>query len=83
MYEETGIPADDGIRAEWEIEQKYCFANPYFIKVIQELKKYNKPIIITSDMYLGKEKIKKLLEMNGYPDFNEYFISCDYKKIQE
>jgi HAD superfamily hydrolase (TIGR01549 family) len=78
MEQETGIPADNGMKTEWETEKKYCFANPYFLKVIEELKKYDKKLIITSDMYLHENQIRELLVNAGYPEFDAYFVSCEY-----
>ena len=74
----TGIDVDSGMKAEYDAENESCYANPYFLKVILYLKKYNKKMIVCSDMYLGKELIKKLLEDCGYPEFDGYYISCDY-----
>lgn len=78
MEEETGIPADRGRQAEWEAELKYCFANPYFLEVIRYLRACGKKLVITSDMYLRKEQIRELLIQSGYPEFDEYFVSCEY-----
>ena len=78
MEEETGIPADRGKRAEWEAELKYCFANPYFLEVVRYLRTCGKKLVITSDMYLGKEQIREILVQSGYPEFDEYFVSCEY-----
>lgn len=79
MERETGIPKTKGEKAEWENEKKYCFANPYFAEVIKALKKYNKKLVITSDMYLRKEQIQELLLHCGYPEFDAYFVSCEYR----
>ena len=78
ISKETGIPKDTGMTSEWNNEKKYCFANPYFSEVIKELQKYHKKMVITSDMYLSKEQIKTLLDKNGYPNFDDYFVSCEY-----
>ncbi len=78
MEEETGILAETGKKAEWEAEMKYCFANPYFLKVVRELRKYHRKLIITSDMYLHEKQIRKLLSHAGYPEFDACFVSCEY-----
>lgn len=78
IEEETGISSERGQKAEWDVEKRYCFANPYFLNVVQELKKYPVKMVITSDMYLSKEQIRELLIQSGYPEFDEYFISCEY-----
>lgn len=78
VEKETGIPKEKGKKIEWEIEKKYCFANPYFLEVVRELQKYKTKIIITSDMYLRKQQIGELLKTNGYPEFEEIFVSCEH-----
>ncbi len=77
---ETGISKQTGIKTELEYEKIFCKANPYMLKVIKELQKANKKIIITSDMYLGKDFIKELLSQCGYDTFYKYYVSCDYNK---
>lgn len=76
----TGIDADVGMAEEWEAEQKVCYANPYFLEVVRLLKEKKKMIVICSDMYLGAERIKTLLEKCGYPQFDKYYISSDFRK---
>lgn len=78
MERETGIPKVQGMTAEWDNEKKYCFANPYYLEVIKALKKYNKRLIVTSDMYMRKAQIQELLKLCGYPEFDVYFVSCEY-----
>lgn len=78
MESETGIPKSEGETSEWKNEKKYSFANPYFLQVVNILKKYNKKLVITSDMYLRKKQIQELLKLCGYPEFDEYFVSCEY-----
>lgn len=78
MERETGIPKAQGMTAEWDNEKKYCFANPYFLEVVRALKKYDKKLIVTSDMYMRKAQIQELLKMRGYPEFDAYFVSCEY-----
>lgn len=77
MEKETGIPKENGMQNEWELEKKYCFANPYMLEVLQKLRKRGKKIIIISDMYLGRERIKELLEYCGVGRFDDYFVSSD------
>ena len=78
MERETGIPQRVGIEAEWEWETKCCFANPYFLRVVGELQRRGKPVVIISDMYLGEERIRELLRKCGYGAFSGYFVSCDW-----
>lgn len=63
---------------EFEIEQEYCQCN-YDIKPLYDycLEK-GKKIIITSDMYLDKKNIIKLLDRAGIYKYYKIFISCEY-----
>ena len=80
MEAETGIPKAEGMAAEWEAEKKYCFANPYYLETVNELKKYGKKIIFVSDMYFGSKEVEELLGICGYPAFDGGFVSCEYGK---
>lgn len=79
MERETGIPKEAGMQAEWETEYDCCYANPYMLSLFGELKKQKKRILAVSDMYLGRERIEKLLKHAGYGNFYQCFVSCDYK----
>lgn len=78
MERETGIPKEKGMEAELDCEMKYCFPNPYMKEVVKALKQDKKKIIITSDMYLRKMQIQELLKRCGYPEFDGYYVSCEY-----
>lgn len=80
LEEESGIPAEIGMEAEWSAEQKSCYANPYFIEVFRYLKDYNGKIIVTSDMYLSRKQICELLKGTGYPEFDAIYVSSEYRK---
>lgn len=77
LAEETGIEKESAMRREIELEYKVCFANPYMYQVVNELRKMKKRLIITSDMYLNTDQIRKLLEKCGYGNFDSYYVSCD------
>ena len=76
----TGIDAALGMRVEFETEIQFAAGNPYFQKVIADLVRRGKRMIVCSDMYLGKERIRELLLHCGYPEFSAYYVSCDYRK---
>ncbi len=73
----TGLDAKIGARQEFELEKKYCFANPYFKIVVKLLKEINKPFIICSDMYLHSEQIDEILKGAGYEGYESLLVSCD------
>lgn len=73
----SGVPAAEGLEAEWQAELDCCMANPYFLKVLPLLRQQNARVIICSDMYLGEKRIRQLLERCGLGTFEAYFISGD------
>lgn len=83
METQAGIPKDIGMQAEIETELELCFGNPYMLEVFRYLKESGKTIICTSDMYLPKAVIKKMVEKCGFRESDraagicEYFISCE------
>lgn len=80
MERETGIPAYLGMKIELSMERKFCYANPYMLKVFRELQKRGKKIIIVSDMYLPERFLSDLLQENGYSGFEKLYVSCEYGK---
>lgn len=77
IEEEVGIPKKKGMEVELETELQYCFANPFMLEVVTELRKYGCKLIIASDMYLKEEHIDRLLECCGYGRFEKYYVSSE------
>lgn len=80
LEEETGLgadPADRFYENEINLEEKFCFANPYMLEVVRLLREKGRRLIVTSDMYLGEKYIKSLILHAGFPEFDAYYISCD------
>lgn len=82
IYKELNITTDldieDGVKAEFDAEKDFCYANPYMKKVFDELVSRGKNVIIVSDMYIPHDMMKELLENCGYFGEKALFISCDY-----
>ena len=80
----TGISRDKGMETEIETELEFCFANPYLLNVYQLLRERivgtDKKIICTSDMYLPKTVLQRMVEKCGYTDLDAMFVSCEYGK---
>lgn len=76
---------------EIDLETKVSYANPYMYELYKKLLKSGKEIIVTSDMYIPKFYMKKILDSCGYDEIKaeNIFVSCDYGfskesgKIQE
>lgn len=75
----SGVDASTGMKAELDTEFEVCCANPYFVSVVACLREAGKKMIVCSDMYLGRETIAELLRKCGYPDFDDIFVSCEYR----
>lgn len=76
-----------GIGKKWaereiELELELSVPNPYILQVYNALKKSGKTIIFTSDMYLPKHAIEKMLEKNGYKGYHHFYLSneCALRK---
>ncbi len=74
----SGIPAAEGMAAEWQTELDCCGANPYFLEVVRLLRDRGAEMILCSDMYLGGEKLLELLRRCGFDGFRHCFVSCDW-----
>ncbi len=78
VEKQTGVPKEYGMQAELETEFGLCKANPYMQRVYRLVKHQKKKVIALSDMYLGKDTMRKLLAANGYGDLDDILVSCDY-----
>ena len=62
---------------ELELELQTLQPNPEMLEVWQYVKSLGMQIIITSDMYLPKQFIAKLLHKNGFIDYKHLYVSSD------
>lgn len=72
------------MKLELEFEKSICYINPFIEEVIQKIHKLNRRIILTSDMYLSKEQIYRILE-NNQMDMNlidDILVSSEYNKTK-
>lgn len=83
IAKKTNLCANLTSQLEYELEINYCYANPYFQKIISECLKKNKKIIICTDMYLSKEQIKEILLKNNYPIIDEIYVSSELNKSKK
>ena len=70
-------------KLEEELEISISIPRKDMLFVFNELKKKNKTIILTSDMYLKKDTILKMLKKCGYDDFNDFYLSNDLNKRKD
>lgn len=84
IEEETGLRKNSSMDMELEVEYENCFANPFMLELLKNLRKVSKQtgtrLVVTSDMYLNTQQIKTILERCGYEKFDAYYVSCDIGK---
>lgn len=64
---------------EIELELKYCHPRSYARELFQLCHALGKRIIITSDMYLPKKAVEKILARCGYEGYEKLYLSSDVK----
>lgn len=64
---------------EIELELKYCHPRSYARELFRLCHALGKRIIITSDMYLPKEAVEKILARCGYEGYEKLYLSSDVK----
>ena len=79
LQETIGIDAQEGAQAEIKAEIDYCYKNPYFEMVYDILLAQGKTVVLTSDMYLPKEYIEKIVNKCGYNKYEKIYVSCEYR----
>lgn len=75
LARETGLEREAGMAAERQLEWDLCQANPYFLPVVEALRRQGKPLGVLSDMYLEEETVAALLEHCGFGRFPLCLVS--------
>lgn len=66
------------MRLELEEERKQLTAKNTMQKLYNYILKQKKPICITSDMYLSEDTLADILLQNGYKNWDNLLVSCEY-----
>lgn len=74
----TGVPAQELAECECRMEETLCLPNLYMREVWNRLTAAGKRIVITTDMYLPRETLEKMLEKCGFTGYANLFLSCEY-----
>ena len=64
---------------ETELEILFCKKRETTYSLYRLCKLLNKKIVATSDIYLPREVIERILEINNYTDFDRIYLSCEDK----
>lgn len=78
MEEYAGSSFAAAREKELSAELSLCFANPYMKRVWDILGERGVRRVITSDMYLDREFLEKLLQKNGFDGFEALFVSNEH-----
>lgn len=76
-YEVCRFSSDEIKQKEINLEKELLYANPEMKEVYNYVKKKNKKIIITTDMYLDSKFIDEVLKKNGYTGYKKIYDSAD------
>ncbi len=77
IYKELGKEYETYKQDELEVESNQLSANPFLFEAYRYCQSQGKHIIITSDMYLPKVFLQKILHQNGIV-FDHCFVSSEY-----
>lgn len=77
IYKELGKEYETYKQDELEVETNQLSANPFLFEAYRYCQSQGKHIIITSDMYLPKVFLQKILHQNGIV-FDHCFVSSEY-----
>ncbi len=69
--------AEDIKQLEIDLELELAIPRKEVVKVYNELLRVQKRIILTSDMYLTSDIVKRLLDKCGITGYEELYISCE------
>ncbi len=80
IYNELDIENKKDIyNLEIEMELSFCTTNKKMAEIYNYCLENNKKIFITSDMYLPKDVVEKILKSNGYTKYDKLYLSNEYK----
>ncbi|TLD98456.1 HAD hydrolase-like protein [Helicobacter trogontum] len=77
IYECIESDFSDLKHEEWLLELQTLQPNPEMLAVWHYVKSLGKRIAITSDIYLPKDLVIKLLHKNGFVDYDYLYVSSD------
>jgi len=74
--------AADLMQMEFNMELSNIYADPEMLEVFEYARRTNRPIVVTSDMYLPADALKLMLDHCGYDTSTLYkiYVSCEHRK---
>ena len=77
LQDACGVDAEEGMAAEWALEQQVCAGRAYMQALVWHLSRSDTRMIAVSDMYLSSAQIMTLLKMNGFAALQECHVSAE------
>lgn len=65
------------IKLEIQVELNICLPNQHIKSIYKKCIKYQKKVILASDMYLPGEVVEKILRKCGYSDYSGLYLSSE------
>ncbi len=78
LGEELGIDPEYGAAVEAQTEIRLCLPNPFMQEVWKQVQAAGRKIILTTDMYLPREVLVKMVEKCGYSGYDAMFLSNEH-----
>ena len=82
-YKIPGLLIEAMKRKELEVELRLIQPRLFVKKIYDFAVAQGKKVIVTSDMYLSKDFIRKILDKNNYKSIESIFVSCEYGKRKD
>jgi len=79
MYFIDKQTSEDIKRIELDVEEKFLYPRKSIQYVYNKALEAGKEVIITSDMYLPKSFLERVLNKNGYYGYSNFYLSSDCK----
>ena len=82
IYEEIDGKFKEMKQKEMDWEGRVLKTNPEVFEIYKYAQNQGKKVVITSDMYLPEKFLGRVLENNGYKNFDKLYVSSEYKKTK-
>ena len=67
---------------EEETEYKFCFQRESARELFDLALHLGKTVVLTSDMYLSEQAVRRILEKNGYQGYQKLYLSSEQRRLK-
>ncbi|WP_101876301.1 hypothetical protein [Lachnoclostridium edouardi] len=82
LFSISAEKAKNIMEIELDVEEQYLYARQSIKDVFYKALDAGKEVIITSDMYLPKDFLERVLKKNGYTGYKHFYLSCEIGKAK-